>query len=72
MTFTQRLLRQAADALEVSCHEELVAALRELHAWSRPFVETNSPISAETQWREFPKAIKKATAVLAKVEASDA
>lgn len=43
--------------------DRLREALRKLHAWSRPFVE-NTPISAETLWREFPKAIETAQAAL--------
>ena len=60
--------QQGRAALDACCYEELVEARRELHAWSIPFVE-KTPISAETQWRRFPAAIKQATAVLAKVEA---
>lgn len=43
---------------------KLVEALRSLHAWSRCFVE-DTPITAETLWRAFPAAVKRAGEVLA-------
>ena len=60
-------LNNASAALDACHFEELVEALRELHAWSLPFIE-KSPISAETQWRRFPKAVEAAGALLAKVK----
>jgi hypothetical protein len=47
---------------------EMRDALHKLEAWSRPFIE-DTPISAETLWREFPQAIHEARALLAKLEA---
>ena len=48
--------------------DELAEALNILQRWSTPFIE-NTPISAETLWREFPDAIKHARYTLAKLEA---
>ena len=48
----------------VNAHEALVEALNRLERWSTPFIE-DTPISAETLWREFPAAIKNARAALA-------
>ncbi|KKN42996.1 hypothetical protein LCGC14_0707490 [marine sediment metagenome] len=45
-------------------------ALRELESWGRVFVE-KTPISAETLWRAFPKALDKASAVLADTVAAE-
>ena len=44
---------------------ELLEALRKLHSWGLPFIE-NTPISAETLWREFPAAMKHAGEVISK------
>jgi len=46
---------------------DLLAALTKLEAWSRTFIE-KSPISAETLWREFPKAVEEARAAIAKAK----
>lgn len=48
--------------------EELKEALFKLHAWGRPFIGKGSPISAETLWREFPRAMEEASVVLAKTQ----
>ncbi len=44
--------------------EDMRDALFKLHSWGRVFVE-NTPISAETLWREFPMALKAAETALA-------
>lgn len=44
--------------------ERLREALHRLTSWSRPFIE-DTPISAETLWREFPKAVRNGQEVLA-------
>ena len=46
---------------------ELVATLNKLERWSSTFIE-DTPLSAETIWREFPQAIKEARATLAKAK----
>ena len=63
-------LADEADAEKNRDHlfEEMREALRKLERWSTPFIEKNSPISAETLWREFPKAIENARTILIKIE----
>lgn len=46
---------------------DLWDALHRLHAWGECFIK-DTPITAETLWREFPAAMKHAGEVLAKAE----
>lgn len=50
---------EAAEAREAKYRE----ALDKLERWSRTFIE-DTPLSAETIWREFPKAVEQARQVL--------
>ena len=49
-------LRESYNELLAS-HDRLLAATKPLVRWSEVFIK-KTPISAETLWREFPKAIE--------------
>lgn len=51
------------EALEAVRLEDVVGALRRLQRWGSCSVEKSS-ISAETYWREFPKALEEAKRIL--------